>query len=298
MAEATPQPLRIIKCSSKTVSDFSYLSNSATSARLDSGPFAQAPPCNALHVPKQRRTGTRRLSSVLGSSSRSTSSHFTTTSSPSNSMGKPPASDNNGQYLVVPSATRAFTTGAIDTGRFDSHQSPTLRPSRTQPSLRQRLLSRVTSGSSARIHVSHAAMERDAVIRRLHGEGIGEVGPVKDAPLETPRPSTASSMETISTLGADLELALAAFPTPPKSAVTSPTTVSSFETSRTEPRPLRRLVQPSNVVIASATLRLFPELDHLSLERDRSMFVAVGMCFQSFHFPSKSLYESGYIPNG
>ena len=170
--------------------------------------------------------------------------------------------------------SRAVTVDMVDGDVQAAHSRhlPPLRSSCTQPSLRQRLFSRVMSGVSSRSHISHAATEREAVIRQLHSTTSERTEPLKDAPSGRAR---SGSIETISTLGVDLEQALAAFPTPPVSTVTSPTTISSFETSRTASGPSRKLVQPTNVATAGAELGLLSETTELSLDSGQSVFVAV-----------------------
>jgi len=198
-----------------------------------------------LHVPKQRRT---RAGSV-----------------PTTPM--PFANDTR---------SRAVTVGSMQSGipNSTSQHPGTLKPSSTQPSLRQRLLFRVMSGVSSKSQVSHAAMEREMVVQQLDSNHTGEA--TRDVQeVGGPRPSTASSIGTISTFGGNLELALAAFPTPPTSTVTSPTTLASFETSRTTATPARRRVQPTNNAIPGAQLNLLPEIDQLSLDDGKSVFVAV-----------------------
>ena len=169
---------------------------------------------------------------------------------------------------------RAVTVDMVDGDVPAAHSRhlPPLRSSCTQPSLRQRLLSRVMSGVSSRSHISHAATEREAVIRQLHNTTGEKTEPIKDAGSGRAR---SGSIETISTLGVDLEQALAAFPTPPVSTVTSPTTISSFETSRTASGPSRKLVQPINVATAGAELDLLSETNELSLDSGQSVLVAV-----------------------
>jgi len=207
---------------------------------------ANNPPA-ILHVPKQRRT---RAGSV-----------------PTAPM--PFANDTR---------SRAVTVGSMQSGIPDSTSQHlgTLKPSWTQPSLRQRLLSRVMSGVSSKSQTSHATMEREAVDSKVHGNHSGEAERAGDVQeFGRSRPSTASTIKTVSTFGGNLEIALAAFPTPPTSTVTSPTTLSSFETSRTTSTPARRLVQPTINAISGAQLNLLPEIDQLSLDAGKSVFVAV-----------------------
>ena len=188
-----------------------------------------------------------------------------------------------GNGTLLPAAASQFSHGtrprAVTVDMVDgdvlaarSRHLPPLRSSCTQPSLRQRLLSRVMSGVSGRSHISHAATEREAVIRQLHSTTGEKTEPIKDIPGGRAR---SGSIETISTLGVDLEQALAAFPTPPVSTVTSPTTISSFETSRTASGPSRKLVQPINVATAGAEVGLLSETNELSLDSGQSVFVTV-----------------------
>ena len=174
---------------------------------------------------------------------------------------------------------RTATAGTRGNGFAAGNSLPYLQPMRsscTQPSLRQRLFSRVMSGGSGKTNLSHAAaMDREPVAGELHSNAEGKEEPTQETQAKSLTPTTRSSIETMSTLGPNLEQALAAFPTPPVSAVTSPTTVSSFETSHMVPGSCRRLLQPSNVAAAGAELSLLPEVYQLSPDSGQSVFVAV-----------------------
>lgn len=310
-ADAKPQPLRIIKREHRTTSDFSCPANATNTYRSPFNSLASeaggrcsisndgrlarltsvVSPHPPLHVPKQRRTNARRkprrASSVLGGV---TSSHpdlpsptrAVTTGTVSNAYVQKPFLNGSSMPATASQSvdgarSRAVTAGDTGIGISNGHllHLQPLRSSWTQPSLRQRLLSRVMSGVSGKPHISHAAMEREAVVQELHSPASCTTGPIEGAQSERPRSSTRSSIETISTLGPNLELALAAFPTPPVSAVTSPTTVSSFETSRTALRVPRKLVQPTNTTMVGAELTLLPETEQLSLDGGQTVFVAV-----------------------
>lgn len=71
----------------------------------------------------------------------------------------------------------------------------------------------------------------------------------------------------------DLHRAQAAFPTPPASNPTSPTT-GSF-TSQSRPERFRDLCTPANAVLMGAELKLTPEYDQLSSGHGRGMLVSL-----------------------
>ena len=152
---------------------------------------------------------------------------------------------------------------------------PSQHRHRTQPSLRSRLLSRVMNGVTGKARISNATAERKATTRQIHSNPETEAEPCKGSQPPGSRSGTSSSVDTAATFDGDLDSALAAFPTPPKSAVTSPTALSSFESSRTASLINRRLVEPRNVALASAQLNVLPEINRLESDGGRSVLVAV-----------------------
>ena len=89
------------------------------------------------------------------------------------------------------------------------------------------------------------------------------------------RPETPSSLDMAMTLDGDLDTTLAAFPSPPKSSVTFPTTLSSFETSRTTSFTARTLAEPRKVAIPCAQLKVFADTDRLGSDGGRTVSVAI-----------------------
>ena len=178
--------------------------------------------------------------------------------------------------LVSNLRPRAFTA---TTSFGYSHNSPSRLPSqqrhRTQPSLRSRLLSRVMHGVAGKARISDATAEGKATARQFYSNSKTEAEPCKDSQPTGSRSRTSSSVETAATFDGDLDSTLAAFPTPPKSAVTSPTTLASFESSRTASLINRTLVEPRNVALASAQLNVLPEIDRLGIDAGGSVLVAV-----------------------
>ena len=87
--------------------------------------------------------------------------------------------------------------------------------------------------------------------------------------------ATSSRLDTATKFDGDLDTALAAFPSPPKSTVTSPATVSSFETSRTTSVATRTLAEPRKVAIPCAQLNVFADTDRLSSDGGQTISVAI-----------------------
>lgn len=172
---------------------------------------------------------------------------------------------------------RAFTADLlglkhpqIDAPQLSSPQNPP-----TQPSLRSRLLSRVMNGVAGKAHHGHATMRGHSIAREPGEMPNAEAERLGASEAHEQRPETSSSMNTDMAFDADLDIALAAFPSPPKSTVTSPTTISSFETSRTTSSTARTLTEPKNVAIPNAQLNVLAETDELGSEGGQTILVAV-----------------------
>ena len=299
LAEDTPRPLRIIKRGQHVPFDVSSAHSSPRS--IETVPHAGVVlSSRRLDVPKQRRTN--------GTATTGTTSTFSTpipnpkpdpgrrlhnththtrctvrasttgtvqvmTASPSSSTplvsSSPPVVSN----LLRPRAFTATTSRA-----YPQHSPPRL-PSeqrhRAQPSLRSRLLSRVMNGVAGKARLSNATAERKATSRQLRSNSEPEAEPCNGSQPTASRSRTSSSVDTAATFDGDLDSALAAFPTPPKSAVTSSTTLSSFESSRRASLINRTLAEPRNVALASAQLNVLPEIDRLGIDSGQSVLVAV-----------------------
>lgn len=178
--------------------------------------------------------------------------------------------------LVSIPRPRAVTAGTSRPGHPHIN-IPRLPPQPRQPttsSLRARLFSRVMNGVAGKHHSSHAAVEREATAQQVNGK-LDFDGEHKRPQGVMSRSGTSSSVEMAAIFDYDLDVALAAFPTPPKSTVTSPTTASSFETSRTTFPSLRTLTEPRNVAIPSAQLNVISDVDRLGVDGGRFVLVAV-----------------------
>ena len=173
---------------------------------------------------------------------------------------------------------RALTVALFDLehAHCHPHQLSPQHSSQSRPSLRSRLLSRVMNGVAGRSQLSHAEMGRGASAQSPHEIPDIETEPTKHSQPARSRSGTSSSFDTAVAFGGELDLALAAFPTPPKSTATSPTTTSSLEHSRTASFAARTLLEPRKAVIPCAQINVLPENDSLGSDgRRRPVLVAI-----------------------
>ncbi len=142
-----------------------------------------------------------------------------------------------------------------------------------RPSLTQRWVSRMMNGLTSKPKASYATAqpgERVYVLPKALPNTFDASN--KPHPVR-PRSDTISNMERDSILGGDFDTVIAAFPTPPSSSVTSPTTMASSEISRIDWATAVR--KPDVVPIIGAELSIIPELSKLSSDSGRSMYVAI-----------------------
>lgn len=142
-----------------------------------------------------------------------------------------------------------------------------------QPPLKQSWVSRVMNGLTNRPKASYGAAQLGERVNPLH-----KALPNISYPSNQPHPvrsrsDTISSIENESILGGDLDTVIAAFPTPPSSSVTSPTTLASPEISRMSW--VTALRKPEDVPVIGAELSIIPELLKLSSNGGQSMYVAI-----------------------
>ena len=207
--------------------------------------------------------------------------------------------------VTRPAATRAFTTGAYN--RLDS-LSPVHETSSSSlsaaPSLRgdqRRVVTNVETLykdltfkplSHPRLHKHHS--KKDSLMSRMmsgltnmaHGTNAmpsrDDASQMTQSFLPTTQSRTSSrvdghapgrSFSSTATGESDIYHSLSAFPTPPTSCATSPTTVNFRPSIR--PKVFRELCTPADTVMMGAELTLNPEYDHLSSEKGQSMLVSL-----------------------
>lgn len=146
---------------------------------------------------------------------------------------------------------------------------------RKQRSIKNSLMSRMMSGLTNRTHVSHAASE----VGNHTKQGLQEFSPATSSrareDMQALRQSS-SSTETDTYCGSNHRDVLAAFPTPPMSYATSPTTAGSLSPGNSpRQKRFREHCTPANAVLMGAELTLTPEWDQLSSEKGRSMLVSL-----------------------
>ena len=208
--------------------------------------------------------------------------------------------------VTRPAATRAFTTGAYsipnplspvhESSSSSLSGSPALRGGQrrvvtnvealykdltfqpiTHPGLHKQhakknsLMSRMMSGLTNMTHGTNPTPRgRNDASQMPHN--ISPTTQSRIPSREDVRAPRRSSSST-ATWESDLHNSLSAFPTPPISCATSPTTVNSRPSIR--PKILRELCTPADASMMSAELTLNPEYDLLSSEKGQSMLVSL-----------------------
>lgn len=171
------------------------------------------------------------------------------------------------------SQRRAVTNAEAFYKTLDPMKSLPHRGLRKQRSFKNNLMSRVMSGLTNRIHVSHAAP-----LDREYATPIPlDLPPaIPSQARENMHASRQSYSSTETEYGSGHHNALAAFPSPPISNATSPTTAGS-PNSRPSimSKRFRELCRPADAVLMGAELTMTPEYDQLSSEKGRSMLVSL-----------------------
>lgn len=145
-----------------------------------------------------------------------------------------------------------------------------------QPSTKHRLISRVMSGLTNKAHTSHAPSRGDnqTIQQQEHPHHI-TIANQQDIRCTNRVRRSSSSTRTNNQGGSQLEDALSAFPTPPTTAGTSPTTGGLGACPRPLPQRYRNLRKPEGAATLGAQLTLTPEYDHLIPENGKTLFVAI-----------------------
>lgn len=142
-----------------------------------------------------------------------------------------------------------------------------------QPSVKQSWVSRMMNGLTNRPKASYAASQPGERVYALHKALPNILYPSNQLHPVRSRSDTISSIENESILGGDLDTVIAAFPTPPSSSVTSPTTLASPEISQIDW--VTALRKPEDVPVIGAELSIIPELSKLRSDDGQSMYVAI-----------------------
>lgn len=178
---------------------------------------------------------------------------------------------------LLPATSRKTSTGRIvtankaDRQRAAYTQGESTLDLRRQPSFKHRLLNRMMSGLTTRTQINGIDELNESTVQKPSTARVS-----RDASCS----STASSDLNTYDLK-DLDRALAAFPTPPTSNVTSPTTNGSSETSELHPQTYKDLCVPRQDAALAAELRIIPCPSQLNA--DRGLLVAVEISTTSHH---------------
>ena len=171
---------------------------------------------------------------------------------------------------------RAVTTNAGSHYPTEAGQSARRHVLRRQPSFKQRLMT-VMGGLTHRAHDGHATdatgKERPQSTQLLPQD--------PQAPERRPRHQDPEHVRRILSSGTDacsgseLDGALSAFPTPPKSNYTSPTTPTSRQSSTPPSSRFRNLRRPEVAAIMTPQLEVTSEYEEMSAKNGKTMMVAI-----------------------
>ena len=170
---------------------------------------------------------------------------------------------------------RAATSAGIDHNLADLKELEDIlgREISRRPSIKQRFVSRMMNGLSNKPKDSYEAELPDQRSHTLHKALPGILDTSVKAHPSRARPGMVSSTTTVSNLDGDFDTVIAAFPTPPSSNITSPTTSASYETSRIDWASTLR--KPQDVPVLGVELNLTSEVPKLSSDGGQSIFVAL-----------------------
>lgn len=179
---------------------------------------------------------------------------------------------NQGPTSLMGGRRRAVTADEGLHGHAEIERGIQKHQLRRQPSFKHRLISRMMSGITSKTFLSHS---------------VAAGGQQNEKSSQDPNPEAQSSiradcarlsMSSSGTYGgSDLDNTLAAFPSPPKSTFTSPTTDRSSESSRIHSQVFRNLCHPEDVCLLGAEINITPENDQLSHVADQTILVAIEM---------------------
>ena len=147
---------------------------------------------------------------------------------------------------------RAVASSVAAHSQADAEQSGSAIILRRQPSLKHRLLNRMVSGFSSKL-VGHDISESN------------DPSSLRRSSRDISRRSTESSISAVGSL-IDLDGALASFPTPPSSAVTSPKTQRSLKSTPSPVQTHSGLSIPQKLGILAVETKVVPCHDRGNLD--------------------------------
>ncbi|KAI4238519.1 MAG: hypothetical protein L6R40_005688 [Gallowayella cf. fulva] len=267
--DLTPRPLRINKRKRQPTRH-----TSPTYATLPTGslvPAAKVRRATTMSYPPtfMNSQSTRDHDEAAHSTNRSRAVTLATISRPESGHQISHGYDSASSHPPPKSSSRDESSRSLNsTSNPDSTLGHTVR---RQHSIKHRILSRVMNSLIGKSGSSQSIAEEDST-RKLSTERSTSdecTGTTTDG-----RPSC-STTERSSSIGTNLETALSEFPEPPVSTLASPTTISTFEHTRSNNRVSKKLCAPSNISIVRPEVNIIPELEALDSHRDQSLYVAV-----------------------
>lgn len=144
---------------------------------------------------------------------------------------------------------------------------------RKQHSFKERLMTRMVGNSAPRAHNHQLVGKERCQSMQVPPQNVE---PVELQPSQNPSIAKQSiSVETETGTDSECDNALSAFPTPPRSYYTAPTSAGSRRSSRPSSERYRNLRKPEYAAIMGAQLTLTSEYDVLDFDDGKTMLVAI-----------------------
>ena len=181
-------------------------------------------------------------------------------------LSTPPRITHTGRQRVV--TTNDAPHRVSECGEFDR-----FHVIRKQRSFKERLMTRMVGNSAPRAHNNQLVDKQRCQSMQVPPQNVE---PVKSQPSQDPSiPKQNISVETETGSDSECDNALSAFPTPPRSYYTAPTSAGSRRSSRPSSERYRNLRKPEHAAIMGAQLTLTSEYDVLDFGDGKTMLVAI-----------------------
>ena len=153
-------------------------------------------------------------------------------------------------------------------GKFDQ-----VHVIRKQRSFKERLMTRMVGNSAPRAHNYQLVGKERCQTMQVPPQ---HVKPLESQPCRNPSIAKRSiSVKTETASDSECDNALSAFPTPPRSYYTAPTSAGSRRSSRPSSERYRNLRKPEHAATMGAQLTLTSEYDVLDFDNGKTMLVAI-----------------------
>ena len=168
---------------------------------------------------------------------------------------------------------RAFTTNDARHRVSECGKTDRAHVLRKQRSFKERLMTGMVGNSAPTAHISQLVGKERRLSMQLPPQNVQSLESQPCQDLNIAKRSISGETDT----GSDSEWdnALSAFPTPPRSYYTAPTSAASTRSSRPPSQRYRNLRKPEHATVMGAQLTLTSEYDELDSNDGKTMLVAI-----------------------